>query len=149
MKIALVSDCGGHLTQMLHLLEAFRDHEFFFITYFSPRDEDLKNIAPVHLLKAGEMNLYIFVKAYFQAFNILLREKPDVLISTGAQIALPFFLWGKVMGKKLIFIESWSRVNKLSMTGQLLYPVVDEFFVQWPEMAEIAGSKAKYRGSVI
>lgn len=149
MKIALVCDCGGHLTQMLHLLDAFEDHDFYIVTYFSPRDEELKNISQVYLLEAGEMKLIIHIKSVFEAYHILHKEQPDVIVSTGAQIALPFFLWGKLMGKKLIFIESWSRVSQLSLTGRLLYPIVDEFLVQWPEMVDVAGKKAKYRGSVI
>ena len=62
------------------------------------------------------------------------RKNPDIFISTGAGIAVPFFYIGKLLGKRLIFIESFTRINMPSLTGRLVYPISDLFFIQWDEL---------------
>lgn len=56
------------------------------------------------------------------------------MISSGAAVAVPFFYIAKLMGKKLIYIEVFDRIDKPTLTGKLVYPIVDEFIVQWDEM---------------
>lgn len=86
----------------------------------------------------------------FQVIRIFLIEKPSILFSTGAEIAIPTFYIGKVFFKtKLIFLESLARVNDLSYTGKFLYPIADLFLVQWPELLKKAGPKAVYGGKLI
>ncbi len=149
MKIALVCTQGGHLTETLQVMEAFEGNEVFFVTHYSPRDEELHRIAPAYFCaNIGERPL-VFLRTFGWALRLLLRERPQVIFSTGSEIALPFFFWGKVMGIKTIFLESWCRVYSLSRTGKLAYPLVDEFWVQWPQLLEACGPKAKYRGGVI
>ncbi len=149
MKIALVCTHGGHLTELLRLLKAFDGHEIFFATHYSARDEEIKAIAPVYFCKNIGARIHRFGWAVIWALWILLKEKPDVIVSTGSEIALPFFFWGKLLGIRSIFIESWCRVEKLSRTGKLAYPLVDEFWVQWPQLLCVCGKKARYHGSVI
>ena len=85
---------------------------------------------------------------FFWAIKVLMQEKPDVIISLGPHIALPFFFWGKLFGMKTIYIESWCRVEDLSVTGRIAYRWVDEFWVQWPQL-QVRYPQAKYKGSVI
>ena len=61
------------------------------------------------------------------------KEKPDLIISCGAAVAVPFFYLGKMMGAKLIYIEVFDRIDKPTMTGKMVYPIVDKFVVQWEE----------------
>jgi len=85
----------------------------------------------------------------YKAMVILLRERPDVVLSIGAEIAIPFLWFGKLMGAKTVYIESWCRVNTKSLTGPLVYPIVDLFLIQWPSLANEYGPKAKYFGGLI
>ena len=149
MKIALVCTQGGHLTETLQLLEAFQGHEIFLATHHSSRDEDVLQIAPVYFSDNIGVNPIRLFQSFFWAFNILRVERPDVIVSTGAEIALPFFYLGKLLGMKTIFIEGLFRVENISRTGRLVYPVADAFFVQWPQLLEICGPKARYEGAVI
>lgn len=149
MKIGLVCTHGGHLTQILKILEAFDGHELFFVTHSSSRDGDVCAIAPAYFCKNIGVRLHLFIWTVAWAFFVLAKEKPQVIFSTGAEIAIPFFVWAKVLGIKTIFLESWSRVSHPSRTGQLLYPLADEFLVQWPGLVSVYGSKAKYFGAVI
>jgi len=67
------------------------------------------------------------------AIKILRREKPDLIISTGAGISVPFFYVGKLLGSKLVFIEVYDRIDSPTLSGRLVHPLVDAFILQWEE----------------
>lgn len=147
MKIALICSHGGHLTEIMYLLEVFEDHEIFFITYKNFRTNDLE-YKKYLLENIGTSTVKMF-KACYKTLKILLKERPDTIISTGSEIAIPAFILAKFLGIRTIFIESWCRVKTKSGTGKIVYPFSDLFLVQWPELLELYGKKAKYKGAVI
>ena len=70
-----------------------------------------------------------------------------MILSTGAALAVPFFIVGRLYGSRLVYVESLTRVNELALSGRLVYPLTDTFFVQWqmgarPRRAIYAGSIA-------
>ena len=65
---------------------------------------------------------------------LCIKENPDFIITTGALIAYPFCVIGKLLGIKVIYVESFARVNHPSMTGKLVYNLSDLFMVQWEDM---------------
>lgn len=146
MKIALVCSNGGHLVEMQQLLKAFEGHRYFYITL---EGKDTKNLKNSYILKKDWGPMF-YQQIYFtiKAFKILRKERPDVIISTGGGMATPFCYLGKLMGCKIIFIESFCRINTASKGGKWIYPVADLFLVQWKELVKKYGSKAQYRGSV-
>ena len=81
------------------------------------------------------------------AWNILKREKPDLIISSGAAVAVPFFYLGKAFGIKTIYIEVFDRIDRPTLTGRLVYPIADKFIVEWEEMKDVY-AKAINLGSV-
>ena len=147
MKILLICSHGGHLTETLYLLKAFEDHEIFFITYDNFRTRDLNYNK--YLINNIGTSPFKMTKAFFQIFKILMKEKPDIIVSTGSEIAIPAFVIAKILRIQTIFIESWCRVKTRSGTGKIVYPLSDLFLVQWPELLELYGKKAKYKGAVI
>jgi beta-1,4-N-acetylglucosaminyltransferase len=147
VKIALVCSHGGHLTELLYLMEAFKGHDTFFITYDNFRTRKLRY--DKYLLENIGTSPFKMVKAFFQIFKILIKEKPEVIISTGSEIAIPAFILAKILRIRTIFIESWCRVKTRSGTGKIVYPFSDLFLVQWPELIELYGDKAQYVGAVI
>lgn len=149
MKICLVSSSGGHLTETMQLLEAFAQDEIFFVTWSGSREEDVTAVAPAYFIEPFGTNPLRLLQALPWTLGILLREKPDVIVSLGAEIALPFFYLGKLLGIRTIFIESWCRIHQLSKTGRLVYPIADVFLVQWPQLLAKCGRKARYEGAVI
>lgn len=149
MKIGLVCSHGGHLTETLQILPAFEGHDLFFATYHSARDNEVRAIAQAYFTTNIGTSLWRMFLALFWSLQVLLRERPDVILSLGAEIALPFFFWSKLLGIRTIFIESWCRVENLSKTGKLVYPIADAFLVQWPQLLKVCGPKAQYQGAVI
>ena len=142
------------MDQLMELRSVTDGRDAFLVTY---RSEATKRIPQwkrrVYFMRhRGEklplIGLMLLVMS-LKAIGILVREKPKVLISTGAEIAIPFFLVGKLLGSKTVFIDSMTRVRSRSATGRLLYPVADVFLVQWPEARRLYGPRAVYAGSVV
>lgn len=73
----------------------------------------------------------------YRAAKILKSERPDVIISSGAAVAVPFFYIGKLLGIKTVYLEVWDRIDKPTLTGRLCSPVTDKFIVQWEEMKQV------------
>ena len=73
----------------------------------------------------------------FIAIKVLIKERPNLIISSGAAVAVPFFYLGKLFGAKLIYIEVFDRIDIPTMTGKMVYPIVDKFIVQWDEQKEV------------
>ena len=82
-----------------------------------------------------------------RAIKILKKERPDLIISSGAAPAVPFFYIGKLMGAKLVYIEAFDRFDKISMSGRLCYRLSDVFIVQWKDLLD-KYPKAIYIGSL-
>ena len=81
------------------------------------------------------------------AWKVLKKERPHLIISTGAAVAVPFFYIGKLFGAKTIYIEVFDRIDRPTLTGKLVYPVADGFVVQWEEMKHVY-KKAVNLGSI-
>ena len=77
------------------------------------------------------------IRNTFLAIKVLYKEKPDIIISSGAAVAVPFFYLGKLHGSKLVYIEVFDRIDKPTMTGKMVYPITDKFIVQWEEMKKV------------
>ncbi len=144
-KIALIFSNGGHLIEMLQIIESFDGYDKCIITY---RGMDTKNM-DAYKFKKFKSDVLKEITLSLNSMPVLIKEKPDLLVSTGAEIALPFFILGKAMGMKTIFIESFTRTTEPSGTGRILYPISDVFLVQWKELLKFYGNKAKYRGKVL
>jgi UDP-N-acetylglucosamine:LPS N-acetylglucosamine transferase len=81
------------------------------------------------------------------AWTTIRRYKPDAMLSTGAALAVPFFLVGRLHGVRLVYVESFTRVSGPGLSGRFVYPIADAYFVQWPQASSWKG--ATYAGSVL
>lgn len=146
MKIALACSHGGHLTEILQLMDAFEGHDIFFITYETPQSVEL---GKKYTLKNLGKNPYRFIACCPRIISILMEERPDLIISTGSEIAIPVFYIAWILSIKTMFIESLCRVKEPSLTGKIVYPVAGTFLVQWVELQAKFGRKAQYWGNVL
>lgn len=150
MKICLVCSHGGHFDEMMRLSEAFGDYNYFLVTHASYAAKRLKNVYRIKFDGWNLIGKILLTKVFIRALYILLKERPDVIISTGAgEIAVPFCYIGKMMGVKIIFIDTLARMTSSSGGGRLIYPIADLFLVQWQSLLPSYGRKAKYWGKVI
>lgn len=148
IKICLVGSSGGHLTHLYMLKDFWKDKERFWVT-FDKEDANsiLKGERVHHCYFPTNRNVKNLIKNSLLAIKLLRKEKPDLIISSGAAVAVPFFYFGKLMGAKTIYIEVFDRIDKSTMTGKLVYPVTDKFIVQWEEMKKVY-KKAINLGSI-
>jgi UDP-N-acetylglucosamine:LPS N-acetylglucosamine transferase len=134
MKVCIVSSCGGHLTEVRALAAAYARHEHFYVL------DDFVLLPPemvgrTYFITHSERDWKFFLNLW-EAFCILRRERPRVLLSTGAGLAVPFALIGRLLfGCRVIFIETITRVRAPSLTGRIMYRLAHDFFYQWPGLA--------------
>lgn len=138
MKICLVGSSGGHLAH-LNMLKPFWSREDRFWVTFDKEDARsiLKDEKMYPCYFPTNRNLKNLIKNTFLAIRILRKERPDVIISSGAAVAVPFFYLGKLFGAKTVYIGVFDRIDKPTITGKLVYPVTDKFIVQWEEMKKV------------
>ena len=131
MKVCLVGSSGGHLAHLYMLKPFWNNKERFWVT-FNKQDANslLKNEKVYNCYFPTNRNFKNLIKNTILAFKVLKKEKPDLIISSGAAVAVPFFYIGKLMGAKLIYIEVFDRIDKPTLTGKLVYPIADKFIVQ-------------------
>lgn len=159
-KILVVLGSGGHTTEILLLLETMGDS--FKYEYLVKKDDELTKQKikkegfkgkvyqadkPRSIHDNPVMALLKTIRTSIQSLIILLKSRPDAVLSAGPGLAVPLSYLAKLGLKKVIFLESWSRVYKKSVSGKLVYPIADQFFVQWPELKE-KYPKAIYAGRV-
>ena len=136
IKICFLSSGGGHFAQIRKLQLHLRDHEQVLIT--TAKDKCLRDgdcgERRYFTRECGQgqwkRNPGLLLVAMVQIARVLLHERPCLLISTGAGVALPAFLAAKLLGIKTIYIEAYARTRTLSLTGRLSYWLVDLFMVQ-------------------
>lgn len=146
MKIMLVCTSGGHFATMQGLKSFWSLHERVWVTDPKKDTGMLETNERVHWLPyQAPRDILALLRNIPATFKILLLEKPDVVISTGASISVNFGYIAKLLGIKFIYIESISRAEKLSLSGKLVYLVSDEFYVQWPGLCS-KYPKAIFRG---
>lgn len=148
LKICLAYSAGGHLVQIRELAAFYKKHQYYFVTFDRYAIKGLDQKEKICCLKNPSRNIFYFVINFFQSFRIFLKEKPDVVISTGAGVALVTCFLGWIFRKKVIFIEDWCRVYKPSLSGRLIYPMAGLFIVQWEGLLKYY-PKAVYRGSLV
>lgn len=148
MKVCLVGSSGGHLTHLYMLKPFWQDKERFWVTF---NKEDANSILEgeqvYHCYYPTNRSLKALLINTRLAWNVLRKERPDVIVSSGAAVAVPFFYLGKLFGMKTIYIEVFDRIDKPTMTGKMVYPVTDRFIVQWEEMKQVY-KKAINLGSI-
>jgi beta-1,4-N-acetylglucosaminyltransferase len=150
MKVCIPTGSSGHLTEVLFLIEVFEGHDVFFIAADSPRARTLTY--RTYLFPWGlstVRNLGRLLINLPRMATTLWRERPDILFSTGAEFAVPFLYIGRLLGAKIVFVESVTRVHTPTVSGRLVYPISDLFLVQHPEVLSRYGRKARYAGGIV
>lgn len=148
IKVCLAGSSGGHLAHLYLLKPFWKDKEHFWVTFDKEDSRSLLQDETVYpCYYPTNRNIRNLIRNTIVAWKVLRKEKPDLIISSGAAVAVPFFYLGKLMGAKLIYIEVFDRIDRPTMTGRLVYPVADKFIVQWEEMKAVY-PKAENWGSI-
>lgn len=98
--------------------------------------EKLQAFGPTYII--GECNREHPIKtlaAALKCLKIVIKERPAVILSTGAAVGFLMCFWGKLLGAKVIWIDSIANTEKLSMSGRMIRPFADLILSQWPDVA--------------
>lgn len=137
---------GGHTKQILKLIDKLDQLGNFNYEYVISLGDKIsvglikhkgKVFRILNPRKMEDKSLFLvffkFIPSCLQVFNVLLRSKSKVIISCGPALSIHLSILGKLLfKKKIIFLESWSRVYSKSLAGKFIYPFSDLFFIQWP-----------------
>jgi UDP-N-acetylglucosamine:LPS N-acetylglucosamine transferase len=149
LRVCLVSSAGGHTSQLLKLSESWKGSRSCWITTVDVIKKKLSKHGKVYVV--GECNRRqpwrVFV-VLLRCIRIVFREKPDVVISTGAAAGCIVCFLSKLLGAKIVWIDSITNVYRLSLSGRLVRRIADLLLVQWPELAEKYPG-VEYAGAVI
>jgi UDP-N-acetylglucosamine:LPS N-acetylglucosamine transferase len=144
-RVLLVGSSGGHLAQLLALHAYWADLTRAWVTFDTPDAKDKlsgeTDVTWAHW--PTTRNLPNLARNTRLAAGVVARFRPTVVVSTGAAVALPFFVIGKKAGATTVFIEVNDRVETSTLSGRLCRPVTDLMLVQWQEQARL------YRDAVV
>lgn len=134
MKIAFVSSSGGHLSHLLWLRPWWERHQRFWVTFDLPDARDRlaseQWFGAYHPTNRNYPNLLRNTRL---AWRLLRSNRPDVIVSTGAGVAIPFFGVARALGIPSVFIEVYDRIDRPSLTGRVVAPIASRVVAQWPE----------------
>lgn len=147
-KICFICSGGGHFEQIKQLNTVREKYEWFYVLTKTKITEEVKGkkYLITFLGRTNKINYFVNIIIWFiEEFFVFLKERPDVIITTGAADTIPMCLIAKRFKKKIIFIETFARRTEPSKTGKFLYKYADVFIVQWKELLEFY-PKAIYGG---
>lgn len=135
MKVLIACSSGGHLTQALALRDWFNSHDRCWATF--PVEDARSRLAGERVYEVHYPTVRNFpnlLRNFALARRVLAVERPDVVFSTGAAIALPFFMLARFFGARTVYLEPVDRISAPGLSGRLVYPFADVFMVQWESM---------------
>jgi len=134
MRFLLVCSSGGHLLLLHALRPWWAGHDRSWVTFRKADSESLlagERVAWAH--HPTQRNVPNLLRNLRLAWRLVRRERPDILVSTGAGVALPFFIVARLLGIRTVFVEAYERIDSPSLSGRLCYPISDLFVLQWPD----------------
>src|SRR5207237_1911706 len=132
--VLLVCTSGGHLMQLLALRPAWEGFSRVWVT--NDRSDAVSLLAGEHaafLPHSSSRSVSMAFRNARAAWHVVGRVRPKVMLSTGSNVAVPFGWIARLRGVRVVYVESFTRVQSVSLSCRLIAPVCDRIFVQWPE----------------
>jgi hypothetical protein len=146
-KVMAISSGGGHWVQLLRLRPAFAESDVTFVTVRASYRVEVGDARFFVVPDSNRSKKLAVVKTALAVLWLMLRERPDVVVSTGAAPGYLAIRIGKWVGARTVWVDSVANAEMLSMSGQKAGRHVDLWLTQW---AHLAGEKGPYfRGSVL
>ena len=151
-KILFISSTGGHFSELMQLKALMEKCNYYIVTEKTKTNSNLKekykdkiDFLLYETKKCPFKYIFVLLANCFISLYIYLKFRPQVVITTGTHTAGPMCCIAKILGSKVIYIETFANRKTKTATGKLLYLIADTFVVQWEEMLEIY-PKAKCLG---
>jgi hypothetical protein len=150
VDLLLVSSSGGHLAHLLAVPGLALNRKCLWVTFSDGvSDLEARGERAIEAHSPTNRNIVNLIRNTVLALQVLRSCRPRAIVSTGAGVALPFFLLGRLFRAKLIYLEVFDRIDSKTLTGTICKPLCHEFLVQWPEQVELYGDRAKLVGPIL
>ncbi|MFO0982783.1 MAG: UDP-N-acetylglucosamine--LPS N-acetylglucosamine transferase [Planctomycetota bacterium] len=146
-KILLIASGGGHWVQLNRLRPAFDQHDVAFVTVDASYRSDVPDARFYVVKDATRWNRVGLLRMALQVLFILLKERPHIVISTGAAPGFVGLRLGKLLGARTVWLDSIANVERLSLSGERIGPHAGLWLTQWPHLARPGGPR--FEGAVL
>lgn len=146
-RVLAVASGGGHWVQLLRLKPAFEGCDVAYVTVQASYAEQVADCRFYRVNDATRWSRWDLLKMVFQVVWVVLRERPDVVVSTGAAPGVVALRFGKWLGAKTIWLDSIANVERMSMSGERVRAFTDLWLTQWNHLATDEGPS--FKGSVL
>lgn len=137
LRICFAASSGGHFEQLMRLRPLMDQYDSFIITEKLDYVFNIEGMDVFFLEQLNRTDNFFICKLivnFAKTLKLIMRQKPDVLITTGALVSIPLIILMHFGRKKVIFIESFAKVSSPTATGKIAYKLADRFYVQWEAM---------------
>jgi beta-1,4-N-acetylglucosaminyltransferase len=146
--VLLVASSGGHLLELMQLRDQWPREERVWVTFPTTDARSILKDEQVWFAHhPTNRNIPNLLRNLLLAFRVVGTVRPRAVVSTGAGVAVPFCYIGRLLGARVVFIESFARISNPSLTARLVYPIANDFFVQWSEILPYF-RRARYEGQL-
>jgi UDP-N-acetylglucosamine:LPS N-acetylglucosamine transferase len=142
-KVLAVASGGGHWVQLMRLSHILKEHDVAFVTVSQAYQCDVEGRKLYSIVDATAWNKFKLLWQAFQLLVIVFRERPDVVISTGAAPGYFALRAAKLFGAKTIWVDSIANVDAMSRSGRQVGAFADLWLTQWPHLATKQGPFCK------
>lgn len=146
-RILGVSSGGGHWVELVRLMPAFEGHELALVTVDRAYRSDVGSVRFYTVRDVTRWDKWRWPQTLLKLIWILFRERPDVVVSTGALPGYFSLRVAKWFGARTVWLDSIANVEELSMSGQKIGAYADLWLTQWPHLAKPNGPR--YCGTVL
>ena len=148
-KICLAASAGGHLTQLLKLAESWDSFDAVYVSTSQIVTSKLSKAGKTYIIdECNRAHIIKSFKVLITCLSIASNERPDYVLSTGAEPGFLMCIAAKFFGARVIWVDSIANVKRLSLSGRLIRPFTDLFLTQWPELSNPT-KRIEYCGGVI
>lgn len=137
IKICFCSSSGGHFEQLMMLKPLMEEQDCFVVTEKLEYDVITSGCPIKYVMQINRSDKTFIFKFLYNiviSYGIVIKQRPDLIISTGALAAIPMMIWTKVFRGKVIYIESFAKIDNPTISGKIAYIFADQFYVQWESM---------------
>jgi UDP-N-acetylglucosamine:LPS N-acetylglucosamine transferase len=146
-KLLAISSGGGHWVQLLRIGTAFESCDVTFVTTHESYRSQVNGHRFLTVTDSNLSTKFRLLKTAAEVAWIILTERPDIVVSTGAAPGYFALRLGHLMGAKTIWLDSIANVDRLSVSGRQIGRCADLWLTQWPDLAKAGGPY--YVGSVL
>ncbi len=146
--LLLVCSSGGHLLQLCELRDAWYGFPRTWVTFDkSDARSLLADERVIHAHGPTNRNIPNLLRNVRLAWKVIRRERPSTILTTGAGVAVPFAWIGRLHGVPTVYVESFTRIDGLSLSGRMIRPIARRLYMQWPEAA-LREPRAEFAGNL-